>query len=53
MSKKLKNLVLYLYADDTSLFIESKDLNNIILKINLDLLALYDMCLSNKLTINN
>ena len=53
MSKKLKYFVPYLYADDTNLFIESKDLNDIILKINLDLLALYDWCLSNKLTVNN
>ena len=52
MSKRLKYLIPYLYADDTNLFIESKDLNEIIPKINLDLLSFSDWCLSNKLTIN-
>ena len=35
MSKRLKYLIPYLYADDTNLFIESKDLNEILAKINL------------------
>ena len=52
MSKRLKYLIPYFYADDTNLFIESKDLNEIIPEIYLDLLSFSDWCVLNKLTIN-
>jgi len=52
MSKSLKYLTPYLYADDINLFIESKDLNNIMPRINEDLLSFYKWCVADKLTIN-
>ena len=48
----LKTLKPVLYADDTSLFVGSKDLNSITDKINADLKLFYTWCLRNRLTIN-
>lgn len=41
-----------LYADDTNLFLESKNLNDLLPEINHDLQSLSKWCIRNKLTIN-
>ena len=48
----LTTLTPILYADDTSLFVESRDLNSLTSSINIDLKNLFNWCLHNKLTIN-
>lgn len=48
----LQTLSPIIYADDTNLFIDSEDLNNLIEPINDDLNILYNWCVKNKLTIN-
>ena len=52
LTQKLKYLTPILYADDTNLFIESKNLNGSIDSINADLETLHNWCNLNKLTIN-
>jgi hypothetical protein len=52
ITEKLKYLTPILYADDTNLFIQSKDLNSHIHLINDDLKTLLNWCNANKLTIN-
>jgi hypothetical protein len=52
LCKVLKYLKPILYADDTNLFIEAKNLNNLIPAINEDLKSLVSWCEINKLTIN-
>ena len=52
LCNSLKILKPILYADDTSLFIESQELNQIIPIINEDLANLHSWCITNKLTIN-
>ena len=47
VSKRLRYLIPYLYAYDANRFIESKDLNDIISKMNLNLLSFNNWCLSN------
>ena len=49
----LKYLTPILYADDTTLFIESSDLNSLIPNINSDLEAVTDWCRKNKLMLNS
>ena len=50
--KYLKILKPIVYADDTNLFVESKDLNSMVELINEDLNILYNWCIMNKLSIN-
>lgn len=52
LCNSLKLLKPILYADDTSLFIESKNLNSLVDEINADLNNFHNWCLINKMTVN-